>query len=316
MDDKRQLANEQLQETLDSGILSLAGPQPQNFVELPESSQAAVSAEGGNVTNNFNVSVNVNGGSSKSIQSATSSAIQNAIPNMSGSADEIKKNSSLDFLGNSEEESNFLDVNYGEVPDLGVSNASDMLYLNLTEFQTPEVAHYTYSTSTMKENNNKINNEYEVLKNVIYSSTENQNITNVSPYSATDASFYIDQSMDTNRIETINRLTVDGGDNYEMMQETSKRRDRLQQQNMTELNKTLRNVQDISNLNESEIDDVQEATTIGRKYGAGVAGASPFQNQSMVSKPPEHINTAAPLNDIPTFIEKMNRPPIWRSVLG
>lgn len=315
MEDKRKLANEQLQETLDSGILSFAAPQEQNFVELPESSESDSATETANVTNNFNVNVNVNGtGNSRSIQQTANSAIQNALPNLYDSSEDLKKNSSANYMGNFEEGSELISF-ADSLADMGGGFSPELIYTSLSEFQTPDVSHYTYSESTLRENNSKINNQYEVLKNVIYSSTENQNITNISPYTSTDPSFYIDQSSVND--QTINNLSIENqmGDTTELITELSRKQDNSQKQNMVELNKTLRNVQDISNLNEREIDDVAEATTIGRKRGSGVPGESPF-NPSMVARFPENISTSVGLNTVPKLIEKMNRPPTWRSVLG
>jgi hypothetical protein len=237
--------------------------------------------------------------------------MQNALPTLTGSADEVKKNSSIDFQSSYEEEPRIFD-NLIELYQQENKSPSDMMYSKLSELETAEVAHYSYSTSSLKENNVKINNQYEVLKNVIYSSTENQNIMNVSPYSATDASFYIDRTLSGKQTEMINELNIENStnNNFEVLSELSRRRERMQDQEMVQLNKTVRNVQDISELNENEIDDVKEATTITRKGGAG-----PTQTKSLsMSNRPHHFNTT--LNETPVFIDKMNRPPIWRSALG
>lgn len=311
MEDKRKIANEQLQETLDSGILSFAATPSQNFVELPESSSDENGSQGGPVTNNFNVNVNVSGGDVRSIQQAANSTMQNALPTLTGSADEVKKNSSIDFQSNYEEEPRIFD-NLIQLYEQENQSPSDLMFSKMAEFESPEVAHYSYSTSSLKENNVKINNQYEVLKNVIYSSTENQNIMNVSPYSATDASFYIDRTLSGKQTEMISELNIENStnNNFEVLTELSRRRERMQDREMMQLNKTVGNVRDISDLNENEIDDVKEATSITRKGGAG---PTPSQSLSTTNRP-HHFNTS--LNDPPVFIDKMNRPPIWRSALG
>lgn len=321
MEDKRKIANEELHETLNSGILSFAATPSQNFVELPETSRDENALQGGSVTNNYNVNVNMSGGGdARSIQQAANSAMQNALPNLTGSPDEVKKNSSIDFQSNFEKDPGIFN-NLIQVYDQESKSPSDMVFSKLAEFENPEVSHYSYSTSTHKQNNAKINNQYEVLKNVIYSSSDKQNTLNVSPYNATDTSFYIDRTINGNSTETITQLSIENNNqlsidktstntNIEVLRELSRTRERTQDKEMKQLNKTVRNVQDISDLNENEIDDIQEATSITPKDGAG-----PTNSQSLSeSNSPNHFN--ASLNDPPTFIDKMNRPPIWRSVLG
>ena len=82
--DKRQLANQELSNTVGSGILSMVPAQSENFVELPKSDGVETLASG-NVVNNYNMNVTVNG------------TVEKALPNMTAMPDAVKKNSSEVF---------------------------------------------------------------------------------------------------------------------------------------------------------------------------------------------------------------------------
>lgn len=331
--DKRQIANVELEETLNSGILSFVEPQSQSFAELPDAPQTENDASNGNVVNNFNVSVNVNGGGdSRTIQNITTTSLQNALPNMNESSNEIKKNSSIDFQGIYGQDSNALNIT--QEPDIlnnlysiyqsNDQSPSDLIYSNISHFQKAEISHYSYSESSLKTDNQNTKNQYEVLKNIIYypSQGDDYNEKMPSDYSiTTDVSNISPQTNNYNiqntssyggyALQNFNNLNIENtsNSNIEAIMELSRKKDRVQAQELQNVNKTVRNIEDLGKLNQNEMDDVTEATTVERKYGAG-----PSVNRSHDGRKASHINS--PLNNTPKFIEKMNRPPIWRSVLG
>jgi hypothetical protein len=260
------------------------------------------------VLNNFNVNVNISGGASPTlVRDTASSVMANALPTLSGTPDEIKKNSSINFQETYEEDSGdgLVNIFASDTPA-----PVDLMYKDLSDFETAAVSHYTYSESSLKENNVKINNQYEVLKNVIHSSIENENIMNVTPYSANDASLYLNQTTNTDE-STYNNFNIENtsNTNFEALSELSRNNQRIQNKESNNLTKTVRRIEDMANTNAMEENDVQEAVQVGIKGGAG-----PSLNFGHDGRIPVNINNV--LNDRPEFIEKMNRPPIWRSVLG
>lgn len=94
MDENRNIANTELKNAFDGGLISIPNQQPDNLVELPKQEELDASG-GGNVVNNFNVNVNVKSASPASValQKANATKIVNNIVGNSTSAspDEIKK---------------------------------------------------------------------------------------------------------------------------------------------------------------------------------------------------------------------------------
>jgi len=195
MEDKRQLANQELQNSLDSGILSFVPPSQESF-KIPDAPKFENTNSEGNVTNNFNVNVNVNGGqnTTKLIQTATSNAIQKALPNVAGSPEDIKKNSSIGFQTTSNLELKGFDSPILQQPDILKSmvhlysntdkSATNLFFSNLSDFQNPSISHYTYgsnqNTNELKSTSETIN-QYDNTRNIIDQSSVSQPLPNISP---------------------------------------------------------------------------------------------------------------------------------------
>ena len=119
MEDKQKIANDALSETINSGVLSFVKSEIPQFVDLPEMTSTNAETQNQSVSNNFNVNVNLSNNSTTSsssnisgtpqstlrnesnsqnnpafIKTAATNAMRNALPTLTGSPEEIKKNSS------------------------------------------------------------------------------------------------------------------------------------------------------------------------------------------------------------------------------
>lgn len=331
MEDKRKLANQELEETLSSGILSVLPESQGNFDTLPNVPQTEdMMAQ--NVTNTFNVNVNVSGGGQSQIERATNRTMQNMLPNLTGSADEIKKNSSLILVDNSREISGTTETNNFEVASQEVlmNNLTPNNYSNETINQTNVyntasemplfnfakdsmdaenlVGKYTYSNSSLKEDNQKIAKDYQILKNITYNSFNDEMITTtISPYSAHDNSLYVENVMGERVIQNLENLTVENNteNNLEIANQISREMQSQQRSRNDLISQLTDNAQD----EDFASADIQEATEVSPKIGVGapVIGSNKNTNPS---------NIRGSLTNLPTIIQKMNSPPMWRTVLG
>ena len=331
MDDKRKIANEELAETINSGVLSFITPSPPEFSNLPEMPQPMIAESGQSISNNFNINVNVSGNQNTSaINSAASSAIRNALPTLTGSTEEIKKNSSevlretsSQILKETEKET------YREVLREIISPTND--YTNNTNVEIfennssvpilgmvgigmpemPDLANDVKSESIFNSNNTEVQN-FQMLKNILNSTNiEVSDAENIYPYTSFDTSLYVDSGGDTTNYQNINNLTVhQNTDNNLESANTLSRQSNYSIRHEELANKAETDFQNLRKMNDLGYEDKKEATPMSN-IGLG--------NDSVTAKldiprKPSHVN--GPLYEHPMFINQMNRPPVWRSVLG
>lgn len=335
MEDKRQLANSELEATLNSGILSVVPQSQANFESLPAAPQSDGVA-GQNIMNTFNVNVNVAGGGQPQMERAANQTMQRMLPNLVGSPEEIKKNSSLILVDNSREISGATETNNFQVVqqevlmnNLTPNNYSEEV-INQTNVydQSPSIplfdfaresmsseellGRYTYSDSSIKKNNPKVARDYEILKNITYNSFTDQSTSQtLSPYSAYDNSVYVENVMGERMVQTLEKLSVENNteNNLEIADQISRERERYHRSEndlIADMTRNSRNSQQLSELSQT---DIAEAVSITPKEGVG----SPEINRSR-QESAKNINGS--FKDRPMFITKMSSPPKWRTALG
>jgi hypothetical protein len=319
MEDKRTIANQELQNELDGSFRFYAPPEQENFVELPV--QEKIEESKPETVNNFNVSVSVNG-KTEPKTTVVNQAVQNALPNTTELPEDVKKNSPVISSENSNEEK-YVEQLRGIVgEDAGmIEQHNDVVgsidsipvldMTQLTQFETPEYGEYTYSVSDMKQNNPSVKRDYEVLQNIISHSISSQEPMVVSPDSAIDASLVIDQINENRQYYQIENLEVQNNvnNNLEMANQKVRSQQSNQPQSAHELERQLQNIK-TSSLQEIEEADNIEARSQSRPDGAGAPPRSAQKN------PQTSKNIKSSSSSIDKFINKMNSPPVWRAVLG
>lgn len=323
MDDKRKLANQELEETFGTGVLALKPQEPQNFVELPKPEELAAS-QSGNVTNNFNVSVNVTGKSQQNTRQIASDAVQKALPTANESPEEVKKNSQGSspgsFRGSLAKNNPVLnnievkqeEPEYIEIPESIGPTVPALDLAGLSVFDTGDATDYNYSTSRMKEEDASVKMSYSVLRNVINQSMQNQSIIEISPQSSIDQSMVVQEIAGERYTSTIEQLNIQNNtnQNFQTVNELARQRERQDRMMTEESNRAIQTMaKDRSRQTSEQEDDVQEATTLQRKDGAGPVSKTSQQLRKM-----PHLNPTP--STIPMFTAQMNSPPNWRTVYG
>ena len=331
MDDKRKIANEELAETINSGVLSFVTPGSPEFTNLPEMPQQMMAESGQNISNNFNINVNVSGNqNSSAINSAASSAIKNALPTLTGSTEEIKKNSSevlretsSQILKETEKET------YREVLREIISPTND--YTNNTNVEIfennssvpilgmvgigmpemPDLANDVKSESIFNSNNTEVQN-FQMLKNILNNTNvEMSDAENIYPYTSFDTSLYVDSDGSTTNYQSINNLMVhQNTENNLESANTLSRQSNYSIRHEELANKAETDFQNLRKMNDLGDEDKKEATPL---FNAGLGNAQ-LTKKIEIPRKPSHVN--GPLYEHPVFINQMNRPPVWRSVLG
>lgn len=323
MDDKRKLANQELEDTFGVGVLALKPEEPQNFVELPKLEDAAA-AQSGNVTNNFNVNVNVSGKDQTTVKQVASNAVQKALPTGAETPETVKKNSPASSPGSSSKNSgknnpvlNNLkeqeeEQEYIEIPQSIGPTVPALELAGLGMFDTGDRTDYEYSTSRLKEENPAAKMAYAILKNVVQHSLQNQSSIEISPQSVIDQSVIVQEIAGARQYSTVENLTIQNNTNstIQTVNELARQRERQDRMMTEESNRAIQTMAKDRRRQESQQDDdVREATTLVRKDGAG---AAPTNSQKIRQMP--HLNPSP--STIEMFNEQMNSPPLWRTIWG
>lgn len=324
MEDKRQLANEELGETFGLGVLALKPEEPKNFVELPKPEDIS-QGQSGTVMNNFNVNVNVSGKSNTDAKRVASEAIKQALPTTNEKPEEVKKNSqkssTTNSRGNSRDEpvlknyskeeedkkAPFIDISESIAPTIA---ALDLAGLGM--FITGDMTEYEYSSSRHKEENAQAKRAYSILKNLIHNSLQYQNTIEISPQSAIEHSTVMQEIAGQRHFETVNYLNVEKNinENYSTVNNLAAQKERQDRMMTIDNNRAIQTMaQNRQERPSREQKDIQEATTIVTKGGAGAP-----QIHSQAPRKLQHLNPTP--STIGAFTSEMNSPPWWRTILG
>lgn len=294
---KREIANQELNQTLGTGVVSIAPPPIPNFNELQKTENGG---SGVGTVNNFNTT------------NVTVNSAGKALPTTSSTPDQIKKNSYQPLPNLTDDKS----PNHFERMKKTYIDQSPIPMLTLAglgNFKNPDVAEYTFSESSMKQSNGKFAKQLEILHNITKQSFSDQNIEISTPYSYHDNSTMVNKTMNQRQEYNIENLTIANNvnNNMEIVNELARQRERSEQRRTENIERAVDQAAQTQVPKEiADADDI-EASTMAIKDGAG---SSPLANRSMK---PRKISNLNPTNStIGLFIDKMNSPPSWRTVLG
>lgn len=322
--DNRNLANEELRNAFDGSITAMTRSAPSNFVELPNPEDAANNI--GSMVNNYNVNVNVSsrGGSTSNpnIQTSAAKQIVNNILNDSPlmSPDEVKKNSTMDSKPGGDSNVLFLESgsNRIELIEKAINTGPSQPILDIRDidyFSPAKPSDYSYSQAPVKSKNTNMKITYDILHYLTKAGISDYSEMSSVPKTVLNTEFSANMKETSfNYFETQNIKTEETNnsiyektskaseENQRMLQNREKERDEA----LMEMSKGKASRKPDSQLEFSEIRDGQiiagnnlpPATTLN------TSGVRDFNNITSKS------------TTIDMFIEKMNSPPIWRTVQG
>lgn len=294
---KREIANEELNQTLGAGVVSIA-PQPiPNYYELHKEEHGR---PGVGTINNFNTT------------NVTVNSAGKVLPTTTATPDQIKKNSVQQLPNLTDEKS---PNHFERMKETYVQQSpTPMLQLaGLGNLQSSDMSEYTYSDSPMKQSNGKFAKQLEILKNITKQSITNQQIQVATPYSYHDNSTMVNQTMDGRQEYNIENLSISNNVNnsMEIVNELARQREKSERRRTETMERAVNQAEQSQVPKEIADEDDIEASSMQPKDGAG---SSPLANRNLK---PRHISNLNPTKGtIDIFIDKMNSPPIWRTVLG
>lgn len=321
MEDKRKIANEELSPVLDSGLVQIDTPQPSNFVDLqPE--PASVAEQTGTVLNNFNVNVNVTEPTNY-VERQLTTTINKALPTVSQVPSEIKKNSPPLSVEQSETDAGIANKaiqTENETPNINTilnefytEPTQIPLSVDLMQLQNDmesDVSVYDYTSSPLMNKDSKFKSESEELRQSIQNTLSVNNETIVSPPLSVDVSNYSDNSYSS--FETMENIQLNQTANpIDIVNDLANKRERqrIELQETAERSAQQKTIND--NVADDGFDNYQSEMNLSRmNEGAGPENRKFLQT----SRTFNHINPSS--NTIELTESKMNRPPVWRSVLG
>jgi hypothetical protein len=322
MDENRNLVNNELKDTFDGGLVSIANQQSENFVELPKQEQANEETKG-TVVNNFNVNVDVSSASAGAMasQKANATKIVNNIlntTNPNATPDEIKKNSTEN--SNPDGNSNVKVIENEQSPirliERSVNTGPDQPILDIRQidyYSPDKPSDYGYSGAKLKSENVDLKRNYEMLHFLTQNSiSEHLQMSPSASVLQTEFSNNL-KEMNFNYFEKEN-ISVDKSkstmhDSVSSVSRENDRRIALREKERDEsLNEMVRNNGRSQN-NELEFSEIMNGNDIS---GNVVSGAKPLYTSGVR----DFNNMSSRSTTIPLFIDKMNSPPIWRTVLG
>lgn len=321
MDENRNIANTELKNAFDGGLISIPNQQPDNLVELPKQEELDASG-GGNVVNNFNVNVNVKSASPASMALQKTNAtkiVNNIVGNSTGaSPDEIKKNSTENSVPDGKADLKVIENEQSPIKliENTIRSGPDQPILDIRhiDYYSPDrPSDYGYSDAKIKSQNVDLKRSYDML-HFLTKSAISDHMGMVPSGSVIENEFSENlKEMNFNYYEKTN-IAID--ENQPKMHDTidsiSEEHNRkvIQHENEKDqaLNVIVKNQTKKQN-NDLEFSEIQNGNDISGNVLSGAktlhtSGVRNFNNMSSRS------------TTISTFIDKMNSPPIWRTVLG
>lgn len=332
-DNHRNFANQELNSDsisfIDQSTLSV---QNQSNLEIP--SEESITSDGSSVVNN-NFNVNINSSSADTNAARQNVEAQTIINNVLNTINKdnplaIKKNSneslpedgSVINLADTEvqdrtipeerkfeQEESFTDYSQFLSPpapleSLGISNVS---------FDLPSIANYTYSVAHIKQENNIIKNRIESIKDIIDKALNEVSLS--EPGAAYQTNMSVQQMADNRMYFEDTNMIFDTGaseNNYDELEEATREHHRIMELRQFETEKELADFEKQKDRKESEsIDtsvDMRDIVPLPK------TDATPTVRAEKVDNRIQHVNNMDSSGY--KFITEINRPPVWRSVLG
>jgi len=318
--DKRSTVNTELQNSFDGNLVTLAGNNASNLVELPKAEEQ-IEAQSGTVMNNFNVNVNVTGspGSSTTVQKTNATQIvNNALASGAKSPEELKKNSSTDSKQSGGTDVSFMEGSSKiQLVENTINSGPSQPILDIRGieyFSADRPSDYGYSEAPIKSQNNDLKRSYDILHFLTKGGiSDHQEMSSVpktvlnTEFSANlkESNFNYFESSNVNVQQNNKTLHESASQISQENDRKNQNREREREESLNELasrqNKRQENQQEFAEIKDGQ--DLVGNTITGAKT-LNTSGAKDFNNLTSRS------------TTIDLFIDKMNSPPIWRTVLG
>lgn len=322
--DNRNLANQELENAFGGSITAMTRSAPSNFVELPNPEEELNGS--GSVVNNYNVNVNVSGRggstSNPAVQSAAARQIVNNILTDSPlmSPNEVKKNSTMDSSPGGDSNVVFLEngSNKIELIERAINTGPSQPILDIRDvdyFSPEKPSDYSYSQSPAKSKNTNMKISYDILHYLTKAGISDHSEMSSVPKTVLNTEFSANLKETTfNYFENQNIKTEET--NNSIHQRTSKASEENQRMLHTREKERDEALVEMSRGQASRKPDSQmEFSEI--RDGQVIAGNNlPPVTTLNTSGVRDFTNITSKSTTIDMFIDKMNSPPNWRTVLG
>jgi hypothetical protein len=348
--DNRELANSELSKVLDSGVVSIRNSKLNSISELPQSETPDETISSGKSVNNYNVVVNVSGNTSTQQPQIESKNIVNNIlrNNTIESPQDIKKN----YKETLRENSNLIPDNFtirNENMNINSYPASfnynnmilknDELFANndfssklqllktisnsansesmqnlgadVSSISENSITNYSYSNADIKNKNNSLNMAFESINNVIQHSLGiNGNLAGSILTNELNVDNRTEQlNIYKNNIEVKNQSTT----TLEEMDNKIREIDRFEKIRSKMAERSVLQMAESNDRKQSE--DIDLTNQMEDTSPISKEDYTPTPNKEILDRDISHINSDTDYDYI-DFLNKMNSPPIWRTVLG
>lgn len=314
----RNIANEELRSTFEGDLkpLDVSTPEIDATAIIPQEQTDSSLSQ---TSNNFNVNVNINGDGrspSSAVRTGTETIINNVL-NTTPSLDplEIKKNYSVNLPDGGEGDASlfgdspvmdhighsYMDTDGIELPGLGVSEMS---------FDLPSLSNYTYSLAKVKTENKTVQHRYEFIKNIINKAMGEVSLN--EPRQAVKNEQFVQSMSDVrNFINEQNITTMSGDTNVDLIEKVTREYHQNTQRLQYESDKATIEMRRGVDRQRSE----------GMALGQELSNITPTDHTDYSPTIPDQKDDLSfrHINNISTnfgFANEINRPPVWRSVLG
>lgn len=318
--DKRKTVNAELQNSFDGNLVTLAKNDSTNFVELPKAENQNES-QSGTVMNNFNVNVNVGSAQSTSPTVQKTNATQivnNVLSSGVKSADDLKKNYTTSSPQNGGTNVSFMEgENKIQLVENVINSGPTQPILDIRgiEYFSPDKpSDYSYSESPKKSENVNLKRNYDILHFLTKGGLSDYQEMSSVPQTVLNTEF--SANLKENNFNYFEKTNVNVQQNNKTLHESASQisqeherktqmREKERDQALTELSSKQTKRQE----NQQEFAEIKDGQSlIGNSLPAAqplnTSGARNFNNMTSRS------------TTIDLFIDKMNSPPIWRTVLG
>lgn len=334
-DNHRRYANDQLNsESISFVDQSPISVQSQNSLEIP-SAEMLSDAATSTVNNNFNVNINSSGSTTTNAsgQRADAHTIINNVMNSTSKDNPlaIKKNSNSSSTENGSNSVTLLDAElpYEENGHQRYANEIetfsdysqflspapplDSLGISSASFDLPSIANYEYSVAHIKEENNIIKHRIQSIKDIINKALNEVSVS--QPAAAYQTKMMIQQNAD-NQMYFDNTNVIfesnEGENSYDQVEQLTKEHHRVMELRQTEAEKSMMEVEREKDRKESEsITTSQEMRDIQILPKTDFTATVPSAKVDNIIPHINNMNTSGY-----KLMSEMNRPPVWRSVLG
>jgi hypothetical protein len=322
MDDNRSIANKELGDAFDGNMVAINSGGSQINENLPQQEEQSENASGV-VNYNFNVNVTVNPrGSSSSTrmqENTTNQIVNNALASGTTNPEELKKNSSTDSKPSGESELIFLESGNDKIKlmEQAVNSGPIQPVLDIRRIDTflPSVpSDYSYSESQVKSKNIDLKRSYDVLHDLTQGALSNYAEMSYLPKTVLNTEF--DARLKENTINFYESENIKIEQNqtlYDSAAEISENNERLVQTRERERDEALM----VMAKNQTGKPTDGQKEFVEMRDGQIIAGNSiPAATTLNTSGARDFNNITTRSTTIESFVDKMNSPPNWRTVLG